>query len=638
MPQPLRVLIVEDRPTDAELIVFELRRAGFSPEWRRVDNEADFIAALRPDWEIILCDYAMPGFSGLRALEIAREHELNIPFIIVSGTIGEETAVAAMKQGAADYLMKDRMVRLGPAVATALDQNRLRREREQAQESMRQSEHKYRQLFESLSEAAFLIEQSSRRILDTNRRAEEILGRTRAEVLGMDASLLFPAGKAAEYGRRLVSAAPTPATGPLMEALLSGKDGNEIPVQISLAPVSLYGRNLVLALMTDITVRKQVEESLLKAKAESETANQAKDQFIAMLSHELRTPLTPILLALSELESDALEPGEYHSRLEDVRRSVELEVKLIDDLLDVTGITRGKIRLHKEVVDVHACVRDALEICHADIDVKQLFVSLKLNAALRHVWADPTRLRQVIWNLLKNAVKFTPGNGRITISSSNIDVRFHLEISDTGIGIEPSALPRIFNVFEQGEQSKTRRYGGLGIGLSIARSLMELHEGTLTASSEGAGKGATFTLEIAAIPDVKEPRTAARAPELQSRGSKKILLVEDHVDTLRLLARMLRRWGYPVVTADSAQAALEEAAKEPFDLLVSDLGLPDGDGWNVMKEVKKLYGVRGLAISGFGTADDIRRSHDAGFEEHIVKPVSGETLHEAVERIALNAA
>src|SRR5437660_4246585 len=253
--QPLRLLLVEDDPNDAELVVRELRRSGFEPDWHRVDTEAEFSRSLDPKIDIILSDYAMPQFSGLRALELANERGLEIPFIIVSGTIGEETAVVAMRSGAADYLIKDRLARLGEAVKHALEQKRVRDERAQAEEAMQQSEHKYRHLFESLSEAAFLIDAKTRRIIDVNLCAEKLLGQTRTEILGMNEAKLFPPSKAADYCGKLASPG-THGNGELDEAEVQSKDGTTTPVRMSLTAIELYGHDLVLALMADVTERK----------------------------------------------------------------------------------------------------------------------------------------------------------------------------------------------------------------------------------------------------------------------------------------------------------------------------------------------------------------------------------------------
>ncbi len=262
MLRALRVLIVEDNRSDAELVLRELRRAGFEPEWKRVDTETDFLGSLHPDWDIILSDFNMPAFSGLRALELLQESCLGIPFILISGTIGEDTAVEAMQKGAADYLLKDRLTRLGPAVALALSQYWLRKESEQTEEAMRQSEHKYRHLFESLGEAAFLIDRESRRILDANLCAQELLGRTRSEILGSDARNLFPVDETARDGQPFTSAIAPTIADHLEETEVATKDGRRIPVQFRFTPVEIHGRDLVLALMTDITARKRAEEVL----------------------------------------------------------------------------------------------------------------------------------------------------------------------------------------------------------------------------------------------------------------------------------------------------------------------------------------------------------------------------------------
>ncbi|HEX7261440.1 MAG TPA: PAS domain S-box protein, partial [Luteolibacter sp.] len=257
---PLRILMVEDRSEDAELMVRELRRAGFAPDWERVDTEADYVARLRPELDIVLSDFSMPDFSGLRALEVLRERGLDIPFILVSGTIGEDVAVTAMRLGASDYLLKDRLTRLGPAVEHAIGQRRLRKESEHAEKAMRESEHKYRHLFESLSEPAFLIENASRRILDVNICAQKLLGLTRTEILGKDAWTLLPAAAAPEIVSPVTSIAECKSG--LEEAEILTADGSRVAVLVSVAPVDLYGRSLLLTLLTDITARKQVEVEL----------------------------------------------------------------------------------------------------------------------------------------------------------------------------------------------------------------------------------------------------------------------------------------------------------------------------------------------------------------------------------------
>lgn len=378
----------------------------------------------------------------------------------------------------------------------------------------------------------------------------------------------------------------------------------------------------------------RVQGDLQRAKEIAEAASRAKDQFIATLSHEVRTPLTPVLMAVATLEESPGLPPECRPDLELIRRNVELEARLIDDLLDVTRITRGKIEIARETMDVHACFLKAFDICKADIAAKRLQADIRLEAPLHFVRGDPARLQQVFWNLLKNAVKFTPDGGQITVRSSNEKRRLKVDISDTGIGIAAEHIARIFNAFEQVEQTRSRRFGGLGLGLSIAKTVVELHRGTLTCQSDGIDKGATFTVELAAADTPSATlRPSAEPPPPPEKQARKILLVEDHPDTLRILARILEKWGYRVTTADSVATARSRAAEEPFDALISDLGLPDGSGLEIVCEMQKQHPIPSIALSGFGTEADLRQSREAGFEEHLVKPVAMEMLQEALQRI-----
>ncbi len=298
-----------------------------------------------------------------------------------------------------------------------------------------------------------------------------------------------------------------------------------------------------------------------KARAESERANLAKDSFLAMLSHELRTPLTPVLTSVLALEqSDGL-PEEVRGSLQMIRRNVELEARLIDDLLDLTRISKGKVQLNLEEVDAHSLLRNALEICQADIDKKNLSLSTDFAAENVCLDADPARLQQIFWNLIKNAVKFTPEGGRLEIRTQNNDGQLRVQVSDSGMGIDAETLPKIFNAFEQGDRTQL---GGLGLGLAISKALVETHNGKLTAESAGKNQGATFT---AMFPVAEHHAGASKSavPSLPAaRKSMRILLVEDHEDTNRSLTHLLRRRGYHVQAARSVQSALEMAAAEQF--------------------------------------------------------------------------
>jgi PAS domain S-box-containing protein len=382
--------------------------------------------------------------------------------------------------------------------------------------------------------------------------------------------------------------------------------------------------------------RGQLLEAERRARGDAEAASQAKDRFLAVLSHELRTPLTPVLATVEALAGDPALPPQFAEDVAVIRRNVELEARLIDDIIDMTRIARGKVQLHHEAVDAHASIRHALEICQAEVEAKGLELGLVLRAKRHHVWADPTRLRQVLWNVINNAVKFTPPEGRVTVRTSDGgDGRLMIEVSDSGIGITPDVLPRLFNAFEQGERAITRRFGGLGLGLTITRALVEMHGGTIEAASEGRGCGATFSLGFATVPEASPagPEAAGRGAGPGRQGLR-VLLVEDNEDTLNVMARALRGFGYSVETATGVKAALALAERERFDLLVSDIGLPDGSGWEIMRELGRKQSLRGIALSGYGLDEDVRKSHEAGFAQHLTKPVSFQTLREVLGKVA----
>lgn len=399
-------------------------------------------------------------------------------------------------------------------------------------------------------------------------------------------------------------------------------------------PVGMIG------ICIDVTKQKmgdQERERLLErertARAEAERASQAKDNFLAVLSHELRTPLTPVLLTASMLEGDSSLPASIRSDVQMIRRNVEMEARLIDDMLDLTRITRGKLQLQFHTTDLHEIVHRAIEICFPG--GVSAGVKVELGAQYTHIRADAGRIQQVLWNLLNNARKFTPSDGTITVRSGNSDERsVWVEVSDTGVGIQPEAIPKLFQAFEQGDSLAAKRAGGLGLGLAISRALMVGHGGTLTATSEGIGKGATFRVQFATV--------AAPVPEngknQQSSAPRRarILLVEDNDMTLQVLRRLLVAREHHVLEATTIAKARELAARERVDLVISDLGLPDGMGHEMMSELSRLYGVRGIAISGYGMPQDIDQSRQAGFVEHLVKPVDAVALEAAISRVLGN--
>ena len=373
-------------------------------------------------------------------------------------------------------------------------------------------------------------------------------------------------------------------------------------------------------------------------------ANAAKDQFLALLSHELRNPLTPVIAMVEELEAGISDPGSNRKALEVIRRNVELEARLIDDLLDVTRIAKGKLQLSFEVVCVPEILQRAYEICQEDILSKNLNVDFQLHAKHVHIRGDPARLQQVFWNLIKNGVKFTPENGRIIIQTLNPDPgEIEIRISDTGIGIGPEKIDKVFNAFEQGQSSITRRFGGLGLGLAISKAMVEAHNGKISVESAGKDLGATFAIRLKTVPapaagddgvDGQRPVPARKSPAKVT--ARHLLVVDDHHDTCLGMKMMLERRGYHITLAHSAEQALEKAGQAKFDLLISDIGLPDRGGYELMHELQESSGLRGIALTGFGTEHDVNRARDAGFSEHLTKPINFERLEEAIQSLLKN--
>ncbi len=397
----------------------------------------------------------------------------------------------------------------------------------------------------------------------------------------------------------------------------------------------------VLVVTRDVTDAWHAAEELRRAKEIAESASAAKDHFLAVLSHELRTPLASVQLVISMWERRKAQlPDAFHSELAMIRRNVELECRLIDDMLDLNRIARNKLQLHVQRVDIAEEVAHAVRAVGGEAAAKGVTLTMAPGAPRCVVRGDAARLQQVLWNLLKNSVKFTPSGGSIFVRTFNRTPDFVcVEVRDTGLGIEPPYLKHIFNAFEQGGDFVTRHFGGLGLGLAISKAIAELHSGTLSASSPGSGQGSTFVLEIPLAgvedPSVQMPGDAtgtALAPLAPDAGSR-ILLVEDHIDTAQLLVMHLGSLGHEVKCAGSVADAIDTFKAHVFDLVVSDIGLPDGSGADVMKQVQSVRPTPGIALTGYGMEEDVKRGFDAGFSAYLTKPVNIEQLEVTIRRV-----
>ena len=452
--------------------------------------------------------------------------------------------------------------------------------------------------------------------------AGRLIGRSLAAFIKLDERHDFR-----DYMRRVAR------SGDVVEAELTvvTPDGRVVPVHVSTCRSPRRDQPLCWAVIVDVSERQRLEEARRLADHDREraerdeviarTRNDAKDRFIATLSHELRNPLAPALYAASYLAGLIDLPTSAVRFVEMIRRNVEFEARLIDDLLDVTRIGQGTLKVSFGIVDLNELVADCLSTARVNAEAKRLTLVGDLAAARAIVRGDHIRLRQVVVNLLSNAVKFTPAGGRITVSTVNDSAdAVRLSVADTGIGIDPHQIAGLFVPFEQ---MGRRDHGGLGLGLAISRGIIEAHHGRISATSQGGGQGATLEVELSTIDAGDRGEAGTSSTREPARGpSRRILVVEDHLDSAEMLRIALESAGHRVEVAPNLSAALSRL-DDSWDLVVSDLGLPDGSGLDVARRGRALPGrqPRMIALSGYGTDADRRASEAAGFDAHLVKPV-----------------
>lgn len=391
----------------------------------------------------------------------------------------------------------------------------------------------------------------------------------------------------------------------------------------------------IINVLVDVTEQRETRSDLERAKEAAEAANRSKDRFLAVLSHELRTPLSPVLMLAASLAEDAELPRSVREDMAMIRRNIELETKLIDDLLDLNRVTSGKLRLQLQPVDLNEELRHVAEICRSQFLEKSIHLECILDDMLPPLVADSARLQQVLWNVLKNAAKFTHPGGKVEVRTfAASSGRVAIQIRDNGIGIEPALLDKIFDAFEQGDPAVIQRSGGLGLGLAISKALIEMHQGVVWAESDGVGAGSVFTIELpAGVPEADRITLPTAVNGISSHRHLRLLLVEDHRDTARTLSRLLRSRGYSVHIAGNVASALDLFGRESFDLVISDIGLPDAPGYELMRQIRLRSETKAIAMSGYGMEADIEKSQQSGFSEHLVKPVSVLHLEQAIQRV-----
>jgi PAS domain S-box-containing protein len=590
-----------------------LRGAGYDVIEASTGAEAlELLDKHRP--QLVILDVHLPDVSGLDVCREIKKNPETAHVLVVhlsASFVGVESKVAGLSGGCDGYLTEP----LHPAELVAQVAALLRLKR--AEEGYRDSNATLNALVDA-SPLAIVATDVDGQVTRWSPAAQRMLGWTEQEVIGQqDPSI--PGHVALENG----SLASAPAVGVESERLC--RDGRLIPVAVSTGPVmSAEGRAIGrLAVIENISGRKDAERRIERLYAEADRANRVKDEFLAMLSHELRTPLNAMSLWLQMLRQGSLSPDRIDHALEIIERNTKAQVRLIEDILDISRIVSGKLQLHMAPVDLGRVIGAAAELVRPLTATRSQTLQVLVPETPVVVRGDAARLQQVVNNLLSNSVKFTPSGGHISVRLRASDGEAIIEVADTGTGIDPAFLPHVFERFFQADSSSSRSHGGLGLGLAIVSYVVGAHDGRVSAESEGRGKGSTLRVALKLIDDPVETAAAQEESVSVDLTGTHILVVDDEQDTRDSLQLLLSTRGARVRVAASATEALESYRAEPPDIIISDLGMPDEDGYVLMERIRALDPNRpifAVALSGYVGDDDRQRSHRAGYQHHLAKP------------------
>jgi len=612
-----------------------------SPAFRKAmeSGEAAIVEDARTDPRTRAFASAYEAMAGLASLSVPIVHEKRW-----RATLTVVHAQARRWRADEVQLARDVAARVWLAVTKA-----------RSLDALLDSERRARQALADQMLAGVASADATGRLRMVNQRYCDMTGYTEAELLGMSlADITHPDDwpRNAELYRRLCET----GEGFFIEKRYRRKNGEEIWVDKHTSAIRDPHGNIeaAMSVVVDVTDRKRVEQELAAAKdrlaadlsvqqaafERADAATRAKDEFLAVVSHELRSPLSAILLYTHLLVTEAGDPARVRETAKLIERSGKVQVRLIEDLLDTARITTGKLKLDAQPVNVASVVARALEVVRPSAQAKGIRLGLRLDPVAGEITGDPSRLQQVIWNLLSNAVKFTGAGGHVDLTTERRDDQVEIVVRDDGIGMDPNVLEHVFERFWQSDMSSRRRAGGLGLGLPLVKHLVELHGGTVAAASAGQGQGATFTIRLPSRTAQGTPVEQRRASDLPSPrmtptlGGLRILVVDDDQDMRNVLARALRFYGaaaVPVGSGAEARALLAEPGTDgPFDLLVCDIGMPDEDGYDVIRKVRaspgQSHAIPAIALTAYGRAQDRVRALEAGFQSHLVKPVDPNEL------------
>jgi PAS domain S-box-containing protein len=680
------VLIIEDNKDMnrflAETLAIKYRVAT------AYDGRAGLEKAFTLNPDLILCDVMMPNISGDQLVhQIRRNTSLDdVPIIILTAKADDQLRIKLLQEGAQDYLMKpflpeEMLIRVGNLIEIKLAREVLqeslstsheniaelagdialrKRDLQDALNRLRESEEWSRLIVEEVKDYAIFALDSKGKVISWNSGAERIKGYKAEEIIGQHFSIFF-GNEEAKSGKPDKQLKVAMAEGKIEEeGLRLRKDGSLFWANVTITTLKndKGGVKGFSVIARDITEQKRIEEEraqlLIKereARLLAEEASSAKDEFLATVSHELRTPLTAILGWTRMLNAGLLDQQNTARALETIERNAQLQSKIVEDILDVSRIITGKLRIEPSKQEIAPIIESAIEVIRPTAEAKNVQIEYTLGAIDGPVWGDPTRLQQIVWNLLSNAVKFTPNGGQVTIKLHQVKDRAEIIIKDTGEGITADFLPFVFDRFRQANSKITRIHGGLGLGLALVRHLVELHGGTIKAESEGINKGATFTVQLPIMVEIDveksrkekiaENSEAKRREEIEAvpnLNRMRILIVEDDADTKDMLATILKEFGAEVESTNSVAEALESFSRWDFDMLISDIGLPDEDGYSLIEKIRNSGSnksrIPAIALTAYARAEDKTKAISAGYQLHLAKPINLTELITAISTIA----
>ncbi|QDL10011.1 hybrid sensor histidine kinase/response regulator [Brasilonema octagenarum UFV-E1] len=626
--------------------------AGFTVDYKCVATKVDYLTYLNCGCDAIVAEDSLKDLDALEALQEMHAQGLNIPFVIINGTDSAFIAVRCIKAGATDYLSKDELARLPEIIkqvlgektqSSQLHKEDLRQElQEQTAELGRQKQHS-QQVEATLQK----VELQLQTLITKNADGIVVVDRGGIVRFINPAALNLFACKQEELLGELFGFPVVGGDNTEVDIYpyrcnterTAAKDSLEKIAQMRVVEIEWQGEAAYLVSLRDITERKRAEDERNKLLEEAQAANRIKDEFLAVLSHELRTPLNPILGWVKLLRSGKLNDNKKEQALETIERNASLQVQLINDLLSVSKILRGKLTLNPIAVNLQTIITKAIESVDLAAQAKSIEILTVFDANLGVVFGDSKRLQQVMWNLLSNAVKFTPSNGQVTVRLKRVGLYAQVQVIDTGKGIKPEFLPYIFDYFRQQDSGYNRKFGGLGLGLSLVRHLVELHGGTIEAESRGEGKGATFTVRLPLMlnPSITQGETQKddKSPDLYG---VRVLVVDDEPDNRDFLAFLLEAYGACVSAAASAHEALSSLVEEQPDLLVSDIQMPEMDGYMLIRQIRSLPAERGgqipaIALTAYAGQTPQQQANGTGFTLHFPKPIEPVLLATAIANL-----